>query len=103
MRLYKVNCFFLSHFCDVQSLLIHSLMKKSDNEHIQRSRFLESGQAIKTQIETIVRSINLKYPELAGNIEIPNNAFTNSGSVTLPGNDSIYNYVRMLMNKNLLA
>lgn len=78
-------------------------MKKSDNDHIQRSRFLESGQAIKTQIETIVRSINLKYPELAGNIEIPNNIFSNTGSAAMTGSDSIYNYVRMLMNKNLLA
>jgi hypothetical protein len=46
-------------------------MKKVDIDHIQRSRFLASGQKMKSNVERIVQNINLKYPEIADNIEIP--------------------------------
>ena len=76
-------------------------MKKSELEHIQRSRFLESGQKIKNQVETIVRSINLKYPELAGKIEISqDDIFQMSKN---PDNDSLMRYLKIFMNQKLLA
>ncbi|MGE5318167.1 MAG: hypothetical protein ACM3ME_09230 [Chloroflexota bacterium] len=78
-------------------------MKKTDIEHIQRSIFLESGQLIKTQIDKMVRSINLKYPELAVNIEIPN-GITNQSSISkVSGSDILLNYLKIYMNRNLLA
>ncbi len=46
-------------------------MNKSAIDHIHRSQILETGKKIKAQIENVVNSINLKYPELAGNIELP--------------------------------
>lgn len=51
-------------------------MKKVDIEHIQRSRFLASGQKMKSNVEKIVQNINLKYPEIADNIEIPQDIYT---------------------------
>lgn len=79
-------------------------MKKSDIEHIQRSRFLESGLSIKSQVDNIVRSINLKYPELAGNIEIPSSLFGINSPET---NDSIslalQKYINSLVNQKRLA
>lgn len=78
-------------------------MKKTDIEHIQRSIFLESGQLIKNQIENIVRSINLKYPELAGNIEIPNSALANFKQSKTEDVDKILSYIKLYMNRRLLA
>lgn len=79
-------------------------MKKSDIEHIQRSRFLNSGQKIKNQIDNIVRSINYKYPELAKNIEIPQNIFmTNAGEVNETSTRILYKYLNSFMKQNLLA
>lgn len=76
-------------------------MKKSELEHIQRSRFLESGQKIKNQVETIVRSINLKYPELAGKIEISQDDIIQMSKN--PDNDSLMRYLKIFMNQKLLA
>lgn len=76
-------------------------MKKSELEHIQRSMFLESGQKIKNQVETIVRSINLKYPELAGKIEISQDDIIQMSKN--PDNDSLMRYLKIFMNQKLLA
>jgi len=74
-------------------------MKKSDLEHIQRSRYLESGQKIKSEIDNIVRSINHKYPELAESIEI-----SPDGSIQEAAQSShIMRYIRIFMNNNILA
>lgn len=74
-------------------------MKKSDFEHIQRSRYLESGQKIKSDIDNIVRSINHKYPELAGSIEI-----SPDGTIQETAHKShIMRYIKIFMNNNILA
>lgn len=79
-------------------------MKKSDIEHIQRSRFLNSGLKIKNQIDNIVRSINYKYPELAKNIEIPQNIYmTSSGEINETSTQILYRYINSFMKQNLLA
>lgn len=79
-------------------------MKKSDIEFIQRSRIIESGQTIKQQIDTIVRSINHKYPELASNIEIPQNLFYQNLSENRSfKNISIRGFFGNILNQNLLA
>lgn len=76
-------------------------MKKSELEHIQRCRFLESGQKVKKQVETIVRSINLKYPELAGKIEIQQSDLIQMTKYS--ENDSLMKYLKIFMNQKLLA
>lgn len=73
-------------------------MKKVDLEHIQRSRFLASGQKMKSNVEKIVQNINLKYPEIADNIEIPQDIpnLTNSNLAQL----GYKNYFLNLFNRN---
>ncbi|HLN53763.1 MAG TPA: hypothetical protein VK212_08640 [Lentimicrobium sp.] len=79
-------------------------MRKTDIDHIQRSRFLESGKKLKSQVENIVQAINLKYPELAGNIEIPQGIFNQKDSFGYSENANlVYKYLNILINKNLLA
>ncbi len=76
-------------------------MKKSDIEHIQRSRFLESSRKVKSQVENMVNSINMKYPELADCIEIPNKIIRNANDSNYI-NNLVY-YSRKVFNQNLLA
>lgn len=76
-------------------------MKKSEIEHAQRCRFLESGEKVKSQVETIVRSINLKYPELAGKIEIPQTDIYQSSRSA--ANESLKKYLSIFMNQKILA
>ncbi|MGE5382606.1 MAG: hypothetical protein ACM3PX_04170, partial [Omnitrophica WOR_2 bacterium] len=84
--------------------LIDDIMKKSDIEHIQRSRYLDSGQKIKSQVDNIVRSINLKYPELAGNIEIPFNLFgINSPQTDNSIGIALQKYISSLINQRRFA
>lgn len=79
-------------------------MRKSDIEHIQRSRFLESGKKIKSQVDNIVRSINLKYPELAASIEFPQGLFNQQGNEkTSESLDMVARYLNILLNKNLFS
>jgi hypothetical protein len=78
-------------------------MKKSDIEHVQRSRFLETSHKVKTQVENIVNSINLKYPELADSVEIPNSMIrsANDGNTSILSNFMIYS--NSMFKQNLLA
>jgi hypothetical protein len=46
-------------------------MNKADIDHIHRNRVLRAGEKVLSEIDNIVRSINLKYPELANSIELP--------------------------------
>ncbi len=79
-------------------------MRKSDIEHIQRSRFLESGKKIKSQIDNIVQSINLKYPELASNIEIPQSILSQSIKTKYSDDTNLVSqYLSIFLNRNLLA
>ncbi len=78
-------------------------MKKSDIEHIQRSRFLESSRQDKSQVENIVNSINLKYPELADCIEIPLNMNNDIKDNNYNYIGSLIYYSRKVFNHNLLA
>lgn len=78
-------------------------MKKSDIEHIQRSRFLESSRKVKSQVENIVNSINLKYPELADCIEIPNSMIKNAKDSDSNYISSLVYYSRRVFKHNLLA
>lgn len=74
-------------------------MKKVDIEHIQRSRFLASGQKMKSNVEKIVQNINLKYPEIADNIEISQDIYTHQPSNNV--NHMRYkNYFLNLFNRN---
>jgi hypothetical protein len=77
------------------------VMKKSEIEHIQRCRFLESGEKIKSQVETIVRSINLKYPDLAEKIEISQSDTFQSAKSS--GDEVLTKYLRIFLNQKLLA
>lgn len=61
-------------------------MKKKDIEHIHRSRFLATEQKILLQISNIVRSLNLKYPEIANHIEISQEGFYKSFPIQNLGN-----------------
>lgn len=74
-------------------------MKKVDIEHIQRSRFLASGQKMMSNVEKIVENINLKYPEIADNIEIPHDIYAHqpSGNVNHLG---YKNYFLNIFNRN---
>jgi hypothetical protein len=78
-------------------------MKKSDIEHIQRSRFLESSRHVRSQVDNIVNSINSKYPELADRIEIHHNMSGNHRSTTLGYISSLMNLSNNLIKQNLLA
>jgi hypothetical protein len=79
-------------------------MKKSDIEHIQRSRFLESGKKLKAQVDNIVRSINFKYPELARSIEIPKEILNQQGNFEDNQTvDLVSKYLNFLLNRNLLT
>lgn len=64
-------------------------MNKSATDNFHRSRILETGKKVMGQIENIVNSINLKYPELAGNIELPDDLY---------GSEGKENYDRYLQN-----
>ncbi|GEM_PF-2220621 len=79
-------------------------MKKSDIEHVQRSLFLESGRKLKSQIDNIVQSINLKYPELANNIEFPQSLLTQTGNVKQNDDFNLLSkYLSLFLNRNVLA
>ncbi len=46
-------------------------MNKAEIDHIHRNRVLRADEKVLSEIDNIVRSINLKYPELAISIELP--------------------------------
>jgi hypothetical protein len=78
-------------------------MKRSDIEHVQRSRFLESSRKVKSQVENIVNSINLKYPELADSIEIPNSIIRSSNDSNSNIISHFMNYSTSMLKQKLLA
>ncbi len=79
-------------------------MNKSDLDHIQRSRILKAGEKIMTHVDNMVRSINLKYPELAKNIEMPPDLINDPERNYNSYDSQFFNMFNMINNKrNILA